>query len=153
MTYGWAILIIAVVLGAMFSLGVFSSATFSPTTCISTSTFLCLHPLLHGGQFTATVGQSSGQDWQSANIFVQSQGNGAPIGIPACNDGLPNGLFNEQSINIALTEYVLPGTLTCQSFPNTPGQSVSGTVWAAYTLRNNANTLYSQMGTVVLKDA
>ena len=30
MTYGWAILIIAVVLGALFSLGVFNSANFAP---------------------------------------------------------------------------------------------------------------------------
>jgi len=30
MTYGWAILIIAVVLGALFQLGVFNSASFSP---------------------------------------------------------------------------------------------------------------------------
>ncbi|MEM3215754.1 MAG: hypothetical protein QXS17_02470, partial [Candidatus Micrarchaeaceae archaeon] len=30
MTYGWAILIIAVVLGALFELGVFSSNTFAP---------------------------------------------------------------------------------------------------------------------------
>ncbi|MCL5239472.1 MAG: hypothetical protein M1286_03310 [Candidatus Marsarchaeota archaeon] len=30
MTYGWAILIIAVVLGALFQLGVFNSATFAP---------------------------------------------------------------------------------------------------------------------------
>ncbi|MCL5239323.1 MAG: LamG domain-containing protein [Candidatus Marsarchaeota archaeon] len=30
MTYGWAILIIAVVLGALFQLGVFNSSTFSP---------------------------------------------------------------------------------------------------------------------------
>jgi len=30
MTYGWAILIIAVVLGALFQLGVFNSSSFSP---------------------------------------------------------------------------------------------------------------------------
>ena len=30
MTYGWAILIIAVVLGALFSLGVFNSANLAP---------------------------------------------------------------------------------------------------------------------------
>ena len=30
MTYGWAILIIAVVLGALFSLGVFNGANFAP---------------------------------------------------------------------------------------------------------------------------
>ncbi len=30
MTYGWAILIIAVVLGALFQLGIFNSATFTP---------------------------------------------------------------------------------------------------------------------------
>jgi hypothetical protein len=41
MTYGWAILIIAVVLGAMFSLGIFGGAGVLGTTCIADSGFLC----------------------------------------------------------------------------------------------------------------
>jgi len=41
MTYGWAILIIAVVLGALFSLGVFSGSSLIGNACIAGPGFLC----------------------------------------------------------------------------------------------------------------
>ena len=41
MTYGWAILVISVVLGALFSLGVFSGSNFEGTACIPNPGFYC----------------------------------------------------------------------------------------------------------------
>ena len=41
MTYGWAILVIAVVLGALFQLGVFSGANLLGNSCAASSGFLC----------------------------------------------------------------------------------------------------------------
>ncbi|MGC8652322.1 MAG: hypothetical protein ACP5UH_03690 [Candidatus Micrarchaeia archaeon] len=59
MTYGWAILIIAIVIAALFSLGVFSSASYMGTTCIAESGFLCSKPVLSGTTLTLTLGQYS----------------------------------------------------------------------------------------------
>ena len=46
MTYGWAILIVAVVLGALFELGIFSGTTFGGNACIPASGYLCNNPVL-----------------------------------------------------------------------------------------------------------
>ena len=62
MTYGWAILIIAIVLAALFSLGIFSSGSLIGTTCIANSGFLCGTPIAHGTTFTASIGQATGAE-------------------------------------------------------------------------------------------
>ncbi len=84
MTYGWAILIIAVVLGALFSLGVFSGGATIGTSCVAQAGFLCKTPVILGtnGNVSFIFGQNTG-----ATIFN--------IGL-ACtstsiqNFGLPN---------------------------------------------------------------
>ena len=59
MTYGWAILIIAVVLGALFQLGVFNSTSLLGSACIAQSGFYCSNPVLStSGVLTVTVGQA-----------------------------------------------------------------------------------------------
>ena len=62
MTYGWAILIIAVVLGALFSLGVFSGGATLGTACVAQSGFLCQSPIVLGtnGNVSFVFGQSTG---------------------------------------------------------------------------------------------
>ena len=48
MTYGWAILIIAVVLGALYQLGVFNSGSLgTSSSCLASTGFLCQTPLLN----------------------------------------------------------------------------------------------------------
>ncbi|MDE1846061.1 MAG: hypothetical protein KGH53_02165 [Candidatus Micrarchaeota archaeon] len=48
MTYGWAILVIAVVLGALYQLGIFGTSTNSlASACLSTTGFLCQTPILN----------------------------------------------------------------------------------------------------------
>lgn len=86
MTYGWAILIIAVVLGALFSLGVFSGSSFLGNTCIPGSGYLCtLGTFAHGSAtFTVTIGQSSGS-W-AANSFIAF----APQNAIMASGGIPN---------------------------------------------------------------
>jgi hypothetical protein len=60
MTYGWAILIIAVVLGALFSLGIFGANTAS-TACIAGPGYLCTSLVLNAaGNLSFTFGQSTG---------------------------------------------------------------------------------------------
>ncbi|MGC9190792.1 MAG: hypothetical protein ACP5FR_02670 [Candidatus Micrarchaeia archaeon] len=68
MTYGWAILIIAIVLAALFSLGVFSSSSFTGTVCVASSGFLCSNPILHDGTFSATIGQATGTSWTATTL-------------------------------------------------------------------------------------
>lgn len=70
MTYGWAILIIAVVLGALFSLGLFSGSSLTGTACIATPGWYCQSPVLsHGTSLLGfNIGQNTGTAY--ANVIV-----------------------------------------------------------------------------------
>ena len=46
MTYGWAILIIAVIIGILYSLGVFNISTSGAGVCSASSGYLCVKPIL-----------------------------------------------------------------------------------------------------------
>ncbi|MGB9732884.1 MAG: hypothetical protein ACPLYE_03275, partial [Candidatus Micrarchaeales archaeon] len=92
MTYGWAILIIAVVLGALFQLGVFNKNSYAPIGCIPQSGFLCSNPVLStSGVLTVTVGQAIAQQLSNVNVyFVPSGGtlsNAASASIGTLNVG------------------------------------------------------------------
>ncbi|MEM0154846.1 MAG: hypothetical protein QW814_03385, partial [Methanothrix sp.] len=78
MTYGWAILIIAIVLAALFSLGIFSSSSFTGTTCIASSGFICASPVWTGGVLHVTLGQSTGTSWSDVTFFVVPSGAPTP---------------------------------------------------------------------------
>ncbi len=80
MTYGWAILIIAIVLIALFSLGVFSNANLG-TSCIAESGFECngltltnivpsSAPVNSLATLSFTVGQATGADIYNAILLV-----------------------------------------------------------------------------------
>ncbi len=87
MTYGWAILIIAVVLGALFQLGVFNAGAFAPRAppgaCqvfrpdgIGSTSFINLEGVCSGElpQYVASFVSSSGSDMNTINLP------GAPTG-------------------------------------------------------------------------
>ena len=63
MTYGWSILIIAVVIASLIELGVFNSVNASPSACIATTGYSCTNPTLYAsGALVAKFGQvSTGQ--------------------------------------------------------------------------------------------
>ena len=59
-TYGWAILIIALVLAALYSLGIFNPTTYVVNRCTLPSDFNCGGAFLRAdGNFTFTIGQST----------------------------------------------------------------------------------------------
>ena len=73
MTYGWAILIIAVVLAALFSLGVFSGGNLLGNSCVASPGYSCTTATLSPG--TGTVGLNS-VDYLS---FTLGQNTGSSI--------------------------------------------------------------------------
>ena len=164
MTYGWAILIIAIVLGALFSLGVFSTNAFITTSCIAASGYECSGPVLHAGVFNAVVGQATGNVWTSANIFFVT-GGGAPGSSPgafantmaACvYYSYANSITNGGTVTLSVNEPVvisggtLPGTCGT-NFLSTVGTTYSGTVWAQYTTSAVSGFQYAQLATATLR--
>ncbi|MDE1856452.1 MAG: hypothetical protein KGH98_00025 [Candidatus Micrarchaeota archaeon] len=137
MTYGWAILVIAVVLGALFSLGVFSSSSVLPQGCVAASGYLCSGQVLLPNaanaitptSLTFTFGQNTGSTIYNAFIAVSGQGSAVN------NVGFPTAV----SVN-SIGASMLPGQQTTVVVPiantilatNTLGGSLSGYVWLNY---------------------
>ena len=155
MTYGWAILIIAIVLAALFSLNVFNSATFLGTECVSLTGYVCSSPLLHSGTFTASVGQATGTDWTSANIIFLESGAGTPaassFALAGCvytpAGGIPSGGTTAFSVANGVTG---TSASSCNAITNTIGGTVTGSIWAYYSTASSTG-LITELATVSLK--
>ncbi len=137
MTYGWAILIVAIVLAALFSLGVFSSGALIGTTCIASPGFLCSVPIVQGTTFTATLGQSTGSTWTNTVFcFVP---NGSPS--PSSCSGYPSSTANT----------LLSGQTETHSFTiDSSSSSDSGSIWAQYST-DGYSGLMSELAIVTIK--
>lgn len=84
MTYGWAILIIAVVLGALFSLGVFDGSIGLSNACVAASGYICSGPTYSHttGIITVSLGQDTGIHWATANFIYVPNGAATSAGLP-----------------------------------------------------------------------
>ena len=175
MTYGWAILIIAVVLGALFSLGVFSGSSLLGNACIASAGYFCSNPVyFHGtvgtypaGNVLVTVGQNTGVTWTSVNVVFVPQGTG--LGTVGASAGLPNvnfvqyptgvanvigfaasppagtGLVSGQQQQVTLPVSGLIGTVAV-------GTAATGAIWAQYTISaTGASVHYTQLATINIK--
>jgi len=150
MTYGWAILIIAVVLGALFSLGVFSGSSLLGTSCIATPGFLCQNPLLStSGTLTATIGQENGYTAYNAYFYVSPQTSGVgttgfPTTVFQCTSPTPG-------TNLGSGQTV---TISCSTGLSSPtiGTSFSGYIWLNYSSTSGGPATISQkVATVIVK--
>ncbi len=169
MTYGWAILIIAIVLGALFSLGVFSGSSFIGTACIPASGYTCSSVSFFSGTFNAVLGQATGTSWSTANI-VFIVGGGTPPSINSgntittsgsgvCVASNSGGLSSGQTFTASFTGYVSTssniagtGVATCTSLPTAIGTTESGALWAAYQTSAITGVQWTQLATVTLKE-
>ena len=135
MTYGWAILTIAVVLASLFSLGVFNGSNINGSTCIASPGYLCISPVYShaDGNIIATLGQSTGASWVTANFVFVGQGT-------AFNGGVPAVSFTSAPANILLSSTGMQsGGEASLYLPATGainvGTPISGTIWAQYTYK------------------
>ncbi len=145
MTYGWAILILAVVVGVLFQLGVFNSSTFAGTSCIGSSGFLCQNPtLVTSGMLTFTFGQNIGSPMYNVQLACAASmaSGGTPNPITAFNSisstGVPlipaptgNTLVNGQTMII--TSLPCYDSTGAQITNPSMGSSYSGYIWVNYT--------------------
>jgi hypothetical protein len=150
MTYGWAILIIAVVLVVLYKLGVFSGASFLGTTCVANAGFLCSSPTYFGGtgigsgtggnvlsptpagNLLVTLGQSTGSTMYNVAFGF------AVSGSSLTSSGVPNVPFltysNAITGNTLYSGATVTLTINATGGTTTPiGTSASGNLWIAYT--------------------
>jgi len=153
MTYGWAILIIAVVLGALFSLGVFSGSSLLGTSCIASPGYYCQNPVLStSGTLTFSFGQNTGATVYNAIIWVANQSTTPGLSTPfftaksfVGNMSYPNGLTSGQTIPVSIS---LPGYNGVAI-----GTPFSGYVWLAYNSMSPSGqaNLLAKVATIVVK--
>ena len=137
MTYGWAILVIAIVLAAMFELGVFRSPQASlPTECTAQSGFLCRTPVMNTtGNVLVTFGQSLGSTIQVTGVGC-SNSTAQPNFV-----GYSQSLASGQQISL---------TFECPSSGGNAGSSITGTLWIQYT-KGSTPGLVSEVATFTAK--
>ncbi len=162
MTYGWAILIIAVVLGALFSLGIFNGSSLLGTACIAGPGYLCTGVVLGiTGNLLFTFGQSTGSNMYNvgmacgassssaglpANVLsmVLLASSGATTSVPANGVGAsgPTGitLTSGQTLSVSgLQCYGTNGQSLIGSATSVAiGTAFSGSLWANFTINSGA---------------
>ena len=151
MTYGWAILIIAVVLGALFSLGVFNGAALLGTSCVASSGYTCQSPVyLHAtGNLIITFGQNTGATWTAVNAYFVNQ-----TTVATMQAGGVTALALPSNQVVTGTATFVSGETKQINLPVSPssttiGTAVSGYIWVIYT--QSGQQLYSQVATVTAK--
>jgi hypothetical protein len=161
MTYGWAILIIAVTLGALAFLGVFSGTGLLPTACIASSGYICNNPVyIHQtggeGNLIVTIGQSTGTQWNTANVYFVPQ---SSEGSVASGTSLTSASYVGSNTNGG-TGWTFPSgmqqSVTIQiptsSGTTPPGTSLQGYLWVTYTTSSaGAAPLETEFATVTAK--
>ncbi|MGC8730616.1 MAG: hypothetical protein ACP5RP_04535, partial [Candidatus Micrarchaeia archaeon] len=102
-TYGWAVVIIAVVLGALFYFGVFSGNFFIQNTCIANSGFLCKNvTLTTSGLLSFEIGQSGSASMNDAHIYFVPEGANFSASYPNASVGnLNQGQIVRASIQLS----------------------------------------------------
>ena len=165
MTYGWAILIIAVVMVALFSLGILGGSPLG-TTCLPQSGFECTNPVFShaNGELSATLGQNSGTNWVTSNIVF------VPQGVPTSNidpnyfvgNSISVGAVNNGQV-ISVTDLPIVTWSPCNGCSATApvtlstapavGYTQAGTIWAMYTVPGSPTEYFAEVATVTLKAA
>lgn len=180
MTYGWAILVIAIVMVALFGLGILGGGGSSlATTCLANSGFSCSTPIFSAstGNLVVTVGQATGTSWTAANIVFVPTGTstafpcilffGTSAGVchtaaagtwPAAGvNAIPLVTNGQQFVNQQeVTGLNIPiNTVAGQAIgANTislvTGQEETGSLWVQY-YTNGGGPFYSMIAAVTLK--
>ena len=153
MTYGWAILIIAVVMVALFSLGILGGSSPLGTTCIASSGFTCSSPVLHNPSaatagLTLVVGQATGASWTYANVIYVPQGVSVPS-APATPAGMPCGVAPILVAANAFSTATGTSGLMCPFSANAIGALNNGQTGSLYFLGNAAVPLGQSVSGVV----
>ncbi len=162
MTYGWAILIIAVVLAALDLLGVFNGSAFIGTSCLSTPGYSCTNPIM--------TANSTGPNLLSFN-FEQDTGitiynvsficaaSSTSLGYPNVNASNFGAQTSSNLTALSSESSVYVSGLNCYSsngnlFKNNPiGTAFSGTLWIRYNTQGfpPSNYQYAKIAKVTAK--
>ncbi len=154
MTYGWAILIVAVALAALFELGVFNGSNLAPQACIAQSGFVCMDPLYTTNGISFTLGQTTGQIFYDAYAFVASDGSALnATGIPVNLTLLA--AYHMGTLTPGETKVVNFADLKAGGFatPVPIGTPIAGYVWLVYSKNPGGPSNYEKVATLTARNS
>ncbi|MDE1846069.1 MAG: hypothetical protein KGH53_02205 [Candidatus Micrarchaeota archaeon] len=121
MTYGWAILIIAVVLGALYQLGVFNSNQLGfSSSCLASSGFLCQNPILNTTGWLAVKFGAIG----TSSLTITNTACTTNITAPTSTQGVNFKLVQGSTAILVFS---------CPLSSNAIGTGFKGYLWLTYT--------------------
>ena len=164
MTYGWAILVIAIVLVALYALGVFNGSAFLHPSCIASSGYICTNQSAIVPTNDPTnvligfsLGQNGGSAVYNALVGVAAQSSGStPSGFPTpisqngvCGGG-PTGGCTMNAGNIQQVYIDVPASDFNSG--NSIGSEFNGYVWLNYsTTPNGPHNNAVKVATLIVK--
>lgn len=143
----FGVLIGVVVLGALFSLGVFNGAGSLPAICVAYSGYACENLIYSNstGLLTALISQNNENYWENASVAFIPQGTALSGGIPQVNWSSADYIGNLTSGRL------MPwGVMVA---PAANSSVVSGAIWAKYTLPGSNQAYYTQIASVSVNTA
>jgi len=149
MTYGWAILIIALALGVLYSLGILNPSRLKPVMCMLPAPFSCqIQSFNVGGVLSITLAQGSGQTITINQIAcVDNSLLSSTTGLPTAGWttlSSPPTITSGSAATITVTCYKAAST----SYTGTIGSSFGGTLVINYALSSSPNTPLYTSGSI-----
>ena len=159
MTYGWAILIIAVILAALDFLGVFNTGTFIGPSCLATPGYLCSNPVMTVNTtgpnlLSFNFEQDTGQPIYEVS-FACSASSNSSTGLPNANTAnvfqfATSAMSSGSSLNISGMQCYGSNANLFQDNPI--GTVFSGTLWIQYTtVPASTNYQYAKVARITAK--
>jgi hypothetical protein len=159
MTYGWAILIIAIGVATLSALGIFNGGSGATNGCSTQPNFSCTNPIYSTNGIIATISQDSGQEYYDSWVFVASAAQ--ELG----GDGLPQNMSTANMVNTGELPSSQPETFyfvsntetTAGGIPTTNipvGTQFTGSIWLAYCTVPDCSspTGYAKIGEISAKE-
>ena len=123
MTYGWAILVVLIVIGALAYFGVLSPSTLLPEKCTFPVSLSCTDHTVGQAQITLIMLNGAGRDMVVKSISASSQALGTGAGIGnlgcACNTTAAQTLRNGQTATFVLSANSFGNIAACNTAPGT----------------------------------
>ena len=160
MTYGWAILVIAIIVSLLFALGLFSGGAGTSSRCTPQSGFSCTNPSYGTNGISATISQDSGQYYLGAWVFVASSSehissSGLPVNFSAssANNMLYIGQLGPSQSTTFYYTNAKAGAIPTANVP--VGYPFTGDVWLGYctTPGCDSPTSFAKVGTINVKNS
>ena len=139
-TYGWAVLVIGIAIGALYYLGAFGGASSLGNSCIPSTGYLCTNPILDAaGSINITLGQASGSAITISAIACTNSTQTPTSTIPVSGAVIQNG-------------GQLTLTFQCPGAAGPIGKAFHGYLWIVYSGEGQSGLL-AMVGAVNAKVA